>query len=119
MTRLRSSPAPAAAIALAFAEAGADVVIAARAQSQLETFAAQVRTTGRHAHVVVADPAHPEETAKLGGQAIDTFGKLDIVVNNLGGTMPNTLLTTSMKDLKDASTFNVATAPALTTPQCR
>ncbi|EUA30146.1 putative 7-alpha-hydroxysteroid dehydrogenase [Mycobacterium xenopi 4042] len=29
--------------------------------------------------------------------------------------MPNTLLTTSTKDLKDAFTFNVATAHALTT----
>jgi 7-alpha-hydroxysteroid dehydrogenase len=36
-------------------------------------------------------------------------------VNNVGGTMPNTLLTTSTKDLKDAFTFNVATAHALTT----
>ena len=103
-----------AAMALAFAEAGADVVIASRTQSQLEEVAEQIKCAGRRAHVVVADLAHPEDTAKLAGAAVEAFGKLDIVVNNVGGTMPNTLLTTSTKDLKDAFTFNVATAHALT-----
>lgn len=104
-----------AAIAVAFAQAGADVVIAARTRSQLETVAEQVEGAGRRAHIVVADLAHPEETAKLAGEAVEAFGRLDIVVNNVGGTMPNTLLTTSTKDLKDALTFNVGTAHALTT----
>ncbi|KQH75905.1 MULTISPECIES: SDR family oxidoreductase [Mycobacterium] len=103
-----------AAMAVAFAEAGADVVISSRTQSQLDEVAEQVRATGRRAHVVTADLAHPEDTAKLAGAAVEAFGKLDIVVNNVGGTMPNTLLTTSTKDLKDAFTFNVATAHALT-----
>lgn len=103
-----------AAIAVAFAEAGADVVIAARTRSQLETVAEQVEGVGRRAHIVAADLAHPEETATLAGEAVGAFGKLDIVVNNVGGTMPNTLLTTSTKDLKDAFTFNVGTAHALT-----
>ncbi len=104
-----------AAIAVAFAQAGADVVIAARTRSQLEQVAEQVRSTGRRAHIVVADLAHPQETAKLAGEAVDAFGRLDIVVNNVGGTMPNTLLTTSTQELKDAFTFNVGTAHALTT----
>jgi 7-alpha-hydroxysteroid dehydrogenase len=103
-----------AAIAVAFAEAGADVLIASRTESELEAVADQVRAVGRKAHIVTADLAHPEATAKLAEQAVEAFGKLDIVVNNVGGTMPNTLLTTSTKDLKDAFTFNVATAHALT-----
>jgi 7-alpha-hydroxysteroid dehydrogenase len=104
-----------AAIALAFAEAGADVLIASRTQSQLDAVAEQVRATGRRAHTVAADLGHPEVTAELAEQAVQAFGKLDIVVNNVGGTMPNTLLTTSTKELRDAFTFNVATAHALTT----
>jgi 7-alpha-hydroxysteroid dehydrogenase len=103
-----------AAIALAFAEVGADVVIASRTQSELDAVAEKVRATGRRAHTVAADLAHPEVTAQLAGQAVEAFGRLDIVVNNVGGTMPNTLLTTSTKDLKDAFTFNVVTAHALT-----
>jgi 7-alpha-hydroxysteroid dehydrogenase len=103
-----------AAIAIAFAEVGADVVIASRTQSELEAVAEQVRAVGRRAHVVAADLAHPETTAELASHAVEAFGRLDIVVNNVGGTMPNALLGTSVKDLKNAFTFNVLTAHALT-----
>ena len=103
-----------AAIALAFAEVGADVVIASRTQSELEAVAEKVRAAGRRAHIVTGDLSQPEVTAELAAAAVEAFGRLDIVVNNVGGTMPNGLLTTSTKDLKSAFTFNVATAHALT-----
>jgi 7-alpha-hydroxysteroid dehydrogenase len=104
-----------AAIALAFAEAGADVVISSRTQSELDDIAEQVRGLGRRAQVVVADLADTEATAALAQTAVDAFSRLDIVVNNVGGTMPNVLLNTSTKDLKSAFTFNVLTAHALVT----
>lgn len=103
-----------AAIALAFAETGADVLISSRTQSELDSVAAQIEAVGRRAHIVVADLAVPEATAELAGKAVEAFGKLDIVVNNVGGSMPNTLLTTSVKQMRDAFTFNVLTAHALT-----
>jgi 7-alpha-hydroxysteroid dehydrogenase len=104
-----------AAIALAFAEVGADVVIASRTESELNDVAEQVRGLGRRAHVVVADLSDTDATAALAQTAVDVFSRLDIVVNNVGGTMPNTLLTTSTKDLRAAFTFNVLTAHALLT----
>ena len=103
-----------AAIAVAFAEVGADVLISSRTESELQAVAAQIEAAGRRAHIVVADLAQPESTAALASAAKDAFGRLDIVVNNVGGTMPNTLLTTSVKDMRDAFTFNVLTAHALT-----
>ena len=103
-----------AAIAVAFAEVGADVVISSRTQEELEEVAAQIESTGRRAHLVVADLAQPEKTAELAAAAVQAFGRLDIVVNNVGGSMPNTLLTTSVKEMRDAFTFNVLTAHALT-----
>ena len=103
-----------AAIAVAFAEVGADVVIASRTQSELEDVAAQVKAAGRRAHVIVADLAQPDSTAQLAAQAVEAFGRLDIVVNNVGGSMPNALMTTSVKEMRDAFTFNVLTAHALT-----
>jgi 7-alpha-hydroxysteroid dehydrogenase len=102
-----------AAIAVAFAEVGADVVISSRTRSELDDVAEQVRGLGRRAHVVVADLADTEATAALAQTAVDEFSRLDIVVNNVGGTMPNLLLNTSTKDLKSAFTFNVLTAHAL------
>ncbi|GJF13204.1 putative oxidoreductase [Mycolicibacterium cyprinidarum] len=91
------------------------MVIAARTRSQLEEVAEQIGLTGRRAHIVVADLARPDDTPHLAAEAVDAFGKLDVVVNNVGGTMPNTFLSTSAKDMRDAFTFNVATAHALTT----
>ncbi|GAT14733.1 short chain dehydrogenase [Mycolicibacterium thermoresistibile] len=91
------------------------MLISARTQAQLEEVAAQIAATGRRAHVVAADLAHPEATAELAGAAVEAFGKLDIVVNNVGGTMPGPLLNTSAKEMRDAFTFNVGTAHALTT----
>ena len=103
-----------AAIALAFAEVGADVLISSRTRSELDSVAGQIEATGRRAHVVVADLARPEATAELADQAVQAFGRLDVVVNNVGGSMPNTLLTTTVKEMRDAFTFNVLTAHALT-----
>lgn len=103
-----------AAIAVAFAEVGADVLISSRTESELQAVAAQIEALGRRAHVVVADLSQPDATAALAGQAVEAFGRLDIVVNNVGGSMPNTLLTTSVKDMRDAFSFNVLTAHALT-----
>lgn len=102
-----------AAIAVGFAQAGADVVIAARTESDLRQIAEQVAAAGRRAHVVVADLADPDTAAGLAEIAVEQFGRLDIVVNNVGGAMPKPLLDTSPGDLADAFTFNVGTAHAL------
>ncbi|MEO6792990.1 MAG: SDR family oxidoreductase [Mycobacterium sp.] len=104
-----------AAIAVAFADAGADVVIAARTRSQLESIAEQVRAVGRRAHVIDANLADPEIAAGLAAATVEEFGRIDILVNNVGGTMPNALLQTSTADMRNAFMFNVGTAHALIT----
>ncbi|MCB0924596.1 MAG: SDR family oxidoreductase [Mycobacterium sp.] len=103
-----------AAIAVAFAEVGADVLIASRTEAELEAVAAAIAQAGTRAHVIVADLAQPDATAALADRAVEAFGRLDIVINNVGGSMPNTLLTTTVKEMRDAFTFNVLTAHALT-----
>ncbi len=100
--------------AVALAEAGADVVIAARHSSQLAAVAEQVEAAGRRALVVKADLSDLEQTAALAQTAFEEFGRLDLVVNNVGGTMPLPFLDTDEDFLVDAFKFNVATAHALT-----
>ncbi|MEV6217118.1 SDR family oxidoreductase [Nocardia sp. NPDC051833] len=102
-----------AAIATGFAEAGADVVIAARTEADLRRVADQVEAAGRRAHVVVADLADPDAVTALADAATAQFGRLDIVVNNVGGALPRPLLDTSPDDLTEAFAFNVGTAHAL------
>ncbi|MBH0776412.1 SDR family oxidoreductase [Nocardia bovistercoris] len=101
------------AIAVAFAEAGADVVIAARTAAQLDEVAAQVAAVGRTAHTVAADLGDVDTVASLADVAVERFGRLDIVVNNVGGAMPCPLLDTTPKAMADAFDFNVGTAHAL------
>ena len=102
-----------AATAVAFAEAGADVVISSRTASQLEAVAERVRAAGRRALVVPADLSDTDAVAGLAQAAYDEFGRLDTVVNNVGGTIPNAFLDTDVAYLEEAFHFNVSTAHAL------
>lgn len=102
-----------AATAIALAEAGADVVLSSRTEAQLKEVAARVEAVGRRALVVPANLAHTGEVASLAQAAYDAFGRLDIVVNNVGGTIPNAFLDTDVDYLTEAFHFNVATAHAL------
>lgn len=103
-----------AASAVALAEAGADVVITARHQDQLDAVAAQVAETGRRALVVPGNAMDLDFLATLPQAAYDEFGRVDAVVNNVGGTIPNALMDTDSAYLEEAFHFNVSTAHALT-----
>ena len=103
-----------AATALALAEAGADVVISARTQNELAEVAREVEAAGRRAVAVPADLNDLDAIAGLADAAVGAFGRLDIVVNNLGGAMPRPFLATKPRHLASAFGFNVATAHSLT-----
>lgn len=103
-----------AATALALAEAGADVVLSSRTEEQLREVAAAVQALGRRALVVPADLSDLDAVAALAPAAVEGLGRLDVVVNNVGGTMPRPFLDTSPRYLEQAFRFNVATAHALT-----
>jgi 7-alpha-hydroxysteroid dehydrogenase len=103
-----------AASAVALAQAGADVVISARTEEELTSVADQVAEAGHKAHIVVADLGVAGTPATLAAAALAAFGRLDIVVNNVGGAYPRPLLKTSTRFLEEAFRFNVSTAHELT-----
>jgi 7-alpha-hydroxysteroid dehydrogenase len=84
-----------AAIATAFAEVGADVVIGARTESQLGEVAAGVRAQGRRAATVPGELDRRAGMEALVDRAMQEFGRIDIVVNNAGGSMPGPFLGTT------------------------
>ena len=102
-----------AATAVALAEAGADVVISARTGSELADVAKQVEAAGRRAVAITADLNDLDAVAGLTTAAKEQLGRLDILVNNVGGTMPYTLLDMPPEFLEEAFHFNVTTAHAL------
>ena len=102
-----------AASALALAEAGADVVLTARTEEQLQLVAKQIEGMGRRAVVVPMDVNDTEALPGLVEAATGELGRLDIVVNNAGGSMPRPFLDTSERAFEKAFHFNVTTAFAL------
>ena len=68
----------------ALARAGADVVIASRTQADLDRAVADLRQFGRRAQGVRADVADEDSIQSMVQRVIDTFGRIDVLVNNAG-----------------------------------
>jgi 7-alpha-hydroxysteroid dehydrogenase len=103
-----------AATAIALAQAGADVAISARTREQLDVIAAEVMATGREALVLPADLSEPEAPSQLIEKTMAHFGKLSVIVNNVGGAMPRPFLSTKRRHLENAFQFNVGIAHEVT-----
>jgi 7-alpha-hydroxysteroid dehydrogenase len=102
-----------AGIALAYAEAGADVVVAARTPADIEKTAAAIRNLGRRALAVPTDVMQEQQLAHLVARTLEEFGRIDLLVNNAGGSPPKPALATSTAEFEMALRFNVGTAFAL------
>ncbi|HEX8182629.1 MAG TPA: SDR family oxidoreductase [Candidatus Saccharimonadales bacterium] len=70
------------ATALAFAEQGYNVVLAARRLQELEQAAAECKAHGVGALAVAVDTTDDQAVHQLGQVAVQTFGHIDIWVNN-------------------------------------
>jgi 7-alpha-hydroxysteroid dehydrogenase len=103
-----------AAIARTYADAGANVVLAARTKQQLDEVAADIRAAGREAVVIPCDVNDNEAVEQIAAQAVADLGRIDVVVNNAGGSMPRPFLDTSAGFFERAFHFNVTTAFVLT-----
>jgi 7-alpha-hydroxysteroid dehydrogenase len=99
-------------IALGLAEAGASVVIGARTEADLEEVVARIEGAGGSALAVVTDVLVDEERRRLIDSAVEHYGRLDVLVNNAGGTGPRSAMTTSERFFDMAMKFKV-TAPFL------
>jgi NAD(P)-dependent dehydrogenase (short-subunit alcohol dehydrogenase family) len=69
-------------IAETLAQAGAKVVIASRKQEELDKVAASIKAQGGEALPVAAHTGKKETLTALVQKTVDTYGQLDILVNN-------------------------------------
>ncbi|MBQ9115021.1 MAG: SDR family oxidoreductase [Clostridia bacterium] len=67
-----------------FAKEGAKVVITARREPQLEEIAQRIRANGGEVTVVRCDVSKVEEVEAMVKKAVDTYGRIDVLVNNAG-----------------------------------
>ena len=99
-------------IALGLAEAGASVVVGARTEADLDEVVASIEAAGGNALAVVTDVLVDEDRRRLIDSARTHYGRLDVLVNNAGGTGPRPAMTTSEWFFDMAMKFNV-TVPFL------
>ncbi len=93
------------ACALALAKEGCTLVICARGQDVLEQTAADLRARGVAVCAVVADITAVTGAEHVHQAAMQAFGAVDIVVNNVGASRAGDILSTS--DVEWQETFNL------------
>lgn len=76
------------AIALEMASDGARVVVSSRTREQLDSVVAEAEEVGSSGLAVVADALDREEAKAPVREAFAAFGRVDILVNNVGGGAP-------------------------------
>ena len=86
------------AISLGFAKAGAHIAVSDIEPSTLEETAAAVKALGRETLAVPADMGNTQDIDRMISQAKDTFGRIDIMVNNAGVTRTAYIMDVSEED---------------------
>ncbi len=73
------------ATARCFAEEGATLALCSRTLSEVEKVVREIRASGRKALAGEADVTRPDQVNRFIQDTIKTFGRIDILMNNVGG----------------------------------
>lgn len=90
-------------IARVLAAAGASVVLAARRTQEIQAVAKSIREDGGQALAMTTDVTDDDSVEALARGAVEEFGRLDIWVNNAGGSPIQAPLTEIPRDEWDAT----------------
>jgi 3-oxoacyl-[acyl-carrier protein] reductase len=86
------------ATALAFARQGAHLVVTARRAERLESLCAEIHALGGHAVFYAGDASQEQTALATIGLATQSFGRLDVLINNAGAGDYKNLVDTSIQD---------------------
>jgi NAD(P)-dependent dehydrogenase (short-subunit alcohol dehydrogenase family) len=95
------------AICLALSREGADIVIVARTAKEIRETARMVEKEGRRALAVRTDIRREEEVIKMISKAVNAFGRIDILVNNVGVAYRKYIVDTSTEEYDEIMDTNV------------
>ncbi len=102
------------AICLRLAEEGCDVVVNDIAAERAQAVASEVEALGRKAMVSGADVTKNREVRQMVADALVKFGKIDILVNNVGGPLdpkhPTDFRTSEVEDWEFVMAKNLKSA---------
>jgi NADP-dependent 3-hydroxy acid dehydrogenase YdfG len=94
------------AAALRLAHQGADVVVTGRTEEDLSSLAKEVEGVGRTALVAPGDATREQDVMGIVKKAKEKFGKIDILVNNVGIGYIKPLVNTSVEEYDAMVTTN-------------
>ena len=97
------------ATAILFAREGAKVVLVNRSAERAEKLARQIKGEGGEAAVFAGDVAKPEAAEAMAAFAAQTYGRLDVLHNNVGVGAPGTPETVTLADWHKVLEANLTT----------
>jgi NAD(P)-dependent dehydrogenase (short-subunit alcohol dehydrogenase family) len=101
------------ACAILFANEGAKLVLVNRSRERAQALCDEINHRGGHCTAVVGDVTNEEDVKKITRIAIETYGRIDILLNNAGSGAPGTV-TNLKKEIWDIAININLTAPMLT-----
>jgi NAD(P)-dependent dehydrogenase (short-subunit alcohol dehydrogenase family) len=87
-----------AAVAMLFAREGASVVLVNRNLGRAQALEATIRAEGGEASAFAADVARPDATEAMAAFAVERYGRLDILHNNVGVGAGGNTVTVTLED---------------------
>lgn len=106
------------AIALMLAKESANLVLLARTKTELESVASAARGLGANALAIPTDLRKPDEITKAVQQTLETYGTIDVLINNAGfSPQLRPVIETRLEDWEHVMELN-ARAPFLLSKAC-
>jgi 3-oxoacyl-[acyl-carrier protein] reductase len=94
------------AIALGLAAEKCNLVICARGEEALEAAAEEMRAAGVRVETLALDASDPDAGERLAAGAVDATGRLDVLVNNIGGNRRGSFADLADDDWRDLIELN-------------
>lgn len=98
------------AIAHAFADEGANLAICARGEEQLGNVADELRARGVKVVAVPTDVLQKDQVEAFINRAADELGRIDVLVNNTGGSIGKGILDTTDEEWRQSIDINFVSA---------
>jgi NAD(P)-dependent dehydrogenase (short-subunit alcohol dehydrogenase family) len=99
-----------AAVAILFAREGAQVVLVNRSPERAKALEEQIRADGGEAAACVADVTQPQSVEAMAQFAVEHYGRLDILHNNVGFGTPGTPETVGLAEWNHILETNLTSA---------
>lgn len=94
------------ACAYAFAKEGANLVLAARNEKKLEQICERIKSGGGNAIAISCDVRIEADCQRLMQNTLETFGAIDVLINNAGISMRALFIDTDLKVLEELMQTN-------------